>query len=182
VSDRARLWIVPAAVVAVVAISAGVAALTHDSTSNHAGRAQAPVPPNLPQCGLTSSPGPDATSQIVAVLRRYSCAFSNHDVAAMQAMFTPDIVRRALRNGGCDTTHGRTDVVAVYRDEEFPTTNGEYALRPINLDPRVRLNRDRTAATVTATFLITQGGAGPISFGLRKTGEGWQIARVITRC
>jgi hypothetical protein len=151
-------------------VAAAVIAIVAGLSGNHTARSSG---------GVSSVPS-EAAAQLAAVatLHQYESAFSNHDLAAIGGLLTPDVTRHGLRVGGCSNTIGRPSVLMAYA-EEFAAAKGKYQLTGLS-PAAVRLNGP--TATVTSGYRISGSSSGTLSFSLVMQGGEWKISRVNATC
>ena len=126
----------------------------------------------------TPRPVADDQREIVAVLRRYATAYSNHDTDSLRFVFTPDVTRHGLAPGGCRDASGRAAVLLQYR-RQFALGTGAYTLH--GLVPSA-ITVDGTRASTDLDFSIAGGRDGTISFELARFAGVWRISSVDSHC
>ena len=170
--------------VVVGAVAASVALLGSSGDSGAPERAA----PGASQAGTDDSgnadraPSPrpvaDDQREIVAVLRRYATAYTNHDTDSLRFVFTPDVTRHGLAPGGCRDASGRAAVLLQYR-RQFDLGTGAYTLH--GLVPSA-ITVDGTRASTDLDFSIVGGRDGTISFELERFAGVWRVSHVDSHC
>jgi hypothetical protein len=126
----------------------------------------------------TPAPRPVHKQAIVAVLRRYATAYTNHDTDNLRFVFTPDVTRHGLAPGGCRDASGRAAVLLQYRGQ-FDLGTGAYTLH--GLGPGA-ITVDGTSASTDLDYSIEGGRNGRISFELARFAGVWRVSHVDTHC
>lgn len=116
--------------------------------------------------------------EIIAVLRRYATAYTNHDTDSLRFVFTPDVTRHGLAPGGCRDATGRPAVLLQYR-QQFALGTGAYTLH--GLVPSA-ISVSGTQASTDLGFSIDGGRGGNITFGLARFANVWRVSRVDSHC
>ncbi|HYU60655.1 MAG TPA: protein kinase [Solirubrobacterales bacterium] len=181
----ALLWIGAVLAVGAVALGAFAAAGGFSGEDNSSGSPSSTATAGDQTQGTTTGEqdgvaADDAAAEreVRAVLRGYETAYTDQDLGALAAIFTPDVTRRGLRAGGCSETGGIDEVLDTY-SEQFASGTGAYTLTDLSSDA-IEVSGD--TATVHTGYAISPGGNGSVSFDLERQGREWLISRVDASC
>ena len=190
--SKAPFWAAGVVVIAAAAAAALLAAGVFSGSSKHARArvptlaarppASTPVTTPTPTTSTAAAAPVDPAAEklaVVAVLRGYATAYSDHSTAGLSALFSPVISRRGLASGGCHVSHGRAAVLAAYASQ-FSEHTGAYSL--VGLSPSQVVLTGSVSAAVNATYRISGGGTGSVAFELTQTSGRWLIMSISATC
>ncbi len=167
-----------------IAVVVATGVLAGNAHAHHGSTHSTTTPPG----GGTSTVSPTGASApeqrsdrsaITAVLGDYQSSYSNHNIAGLEGIFTPEISRRGLAASGCTVSHGRAAVLADYRSQ-FEAGSGSYEL--VGFSEGAIQIESKTRARINAYYRITPGGSGYVNFKFVELGEGWEISEVYATC
>ena len=116
---------------------------------------------------------------IGSTLTAYETAYTNQDTDALDSLFTGDVFRRGIGQGGaCTETTGKDEVLGTY-SAQFETGTGAYSLTDTSEDV---IELDGDLAKVSTGYEISSGASGSITFELSRSGSEWLISRVEASC
>jgi hypothetical protein len=122
---------------------------------------------------------PADASAVVSDLHSYAAAYTDHSTQALSTIMAPNVQRRGLTASGCTVDHGRRAVLSAY-ESQFNEGTGPYTLVGLSQGD-VQFGSHQTA-TVKATYRITPGGTGSVSFTLSRTSGSWLIIKIQATC
>ncbi|MEA2348716.1 MAG: hypothetical protein QOG62_2503 [Thermoleophilaceae bacterium] len=183
-ANRTPLWIA-LAVIATLAVAVGAYAAAGGLAQREASPQPGPEPiatrdMHTPtQQVFPAEPAPTADRQEVQqVLQEYASYYSAKNVSGLSRLFTSNVARHGLSAEGCSETEGIDRVLDTYT-AQFNTGSGTYALK--GLGPK-SITVAGDTASATASYVISSGGSGEVSFDLVRQGPSWLISRVDASC
>ncbi len=142
--------------------------------------------PATPPASQSSPPSPPSATTsrqasqaaVVETLHRYEHAYSARDATALASLLTASVRRYGAGAGGCETSTGRSAVIAAYQSQ-FDAGSGKYRLS--GLSPGA-VDATGDGARVALPYRLSSGSSGSVRFVLHLTGGTWQISSITASC